>query len=291
MHKIYNWKKFLRYVAPITILYTMFMFVPIIMAFRYSLTNYRGIGKYAFVGLDNYIRLFKAKTFYMSLTNTLKSTIVTVCLILPLSFLCAFFLRETTKRYEVYKTIIFVPYTMGGIIIGLIWKFILNPSNGLINNLLTAVGLENLTQQWIGGKTLTPYSVGIIGVWSGLGFCTLLWISGMKQISSDIIEASMIDGASRGQQIRLIFIPLLKDTFKMLFVMQFTGCLKVFETVQMLTGGGPNHYSETMVSFMYNTTFTERFFGYGMSIAVVEFVISLIITFIFLRLTKKEVTE
>jgi raffinose/stachyose/melibiose transport system permease protein len=89
----------------------------------------------------------------------------------------------------------------------------------------------------------------------------------------------------------LVTLPLLKETFKTLFVFEFTASLKVFETVQMLTGGGPNHYSETMVSYMYNMTFTSRLFAYGMSISVFEFLIALAVTVIFMRLTKSEVAE
>lgn len=291
MKKVYNWKKFLLYVAPITILYTLFEFIPILLAFRYSLTNYRGVGEAVNVGLSNYLRLFQDKLFYRCLLNTLKLTATTVVIVIPLSFIYAFLLEKNTKVNLIHRAVIFAPYTVSGIVVGLIWTFILDPSKGFLNHFLDCIGLDFLAQEWIGGKTLTPFSAGIIGVWAAAGFCTLLWMNGLKQIPTDVIEASIIDGATVLQRVKLIILPLLKETLKMLFVLQFTGCLKTFETVQMLTGGGPNHYSETMVSYMYNVTFTQRLFGYGMAIAVVEFLISMTVTFAFMRLTSKEATE
>ena len=161
----------------------------------------------------------------------------------------------------------------------------------MVNNFLRSVGMEALALDWIGGRTLTPYMVGIITTWSGLGFCILLWTNGIKQIPGEVLEASIVDGANKWQQVRMVTLPLLKETFKMIFVMQFTGALKVFESVYSLTGGGPNHLSETMVSYMYNTTFGSRLFSYGMAISVAEFVLAITVSLLFMYFTRKEVTD
>lgn len=291
MHLVYNRKKFLGYTFPMLFFYVVFMFVPIGIAIFYSLTNYKGVGSFDFTGLKNYARLLQDKVFWKSLENTLKITVTTLLLLIPLSFLLAWTLRKETRANNVFKTIFFTSYCIGAIVVGLVWTFILDPTRGLLNSCLRAIGLDALALEWIGGRVLTPYMVGIIGTWSGLGFCVLLWTNGIKQIPSEVLEASAIDGANKWQQLKLISLPLLKETFKMIFVMQFTASLKVFEAVQTLTGGGPNHLSETMVSYMYNTTFTSRMFGYGMTISVAEFVLALSVSLIFLRITSKEVTD
>lgn len=290
MHLVYNKRKFFGYTAPMLFFYSLFMFVPIVIAIYYSLTNYRGAGSFNFVGLKNYFKLFQDKVFWKAMLNTLKSTITTIALLLPLSFLLAWTLRKETRINNLFKGIFFTSYCIGGIIIGLVWSFILDPSKGLLNNLLYAIGLDKFALEWIGGRVLTPYMVGIIGTWSSLGFCILLWTNGIKQLPIEVLEASLIDGTGKWQQMRYITLPLLKETFKMIFVMQFTGCLKVFELVYALTGGGPNHFSETMVSYMYNTTFTSRMFSYGMAMAVVEFILAITVSLVFMRVTNKEVT-
>lgn len=205
--------------------------------------------------------------------------------------LVSFLLKKDTRINQVYKAVIFVPNTIGAVMIALIWNFILDPNRGFINNFLRAAGLGKFAFEWIGGKYLTPYTIGVMGVWSAAGFCMLLWNSGLKQIPSDVIEAGIIDGATKTQQVRYIIIPLLKENFKVILILQFTGCLKVFETVYMLTGGGPNHYSDTMVSYMYNTTFSQQFYGYGMTIAMAEFIIAMVVTLLIMRLFKRGVEE
>lgn len=291
MHLVYTKKKFWLYSFPMVFFYTVFVFIPILIAFWYALTNFRGVGEYSIVGIANFVNVLKDKLFYRCLSNTLKSTIVSMVITIPLSFFLALLIQKNSLSSTIYRSVLFSPYVMGGIVVGLVWTFILDPSKGFINACLNNWGFESLAQQWIGGKTLTPYCVGIISVWSGTGFSILLWLNGLSQISNDVLEASVLDGATKMQQIRYITLPLLKETLKMLLVLKFTGGLKVFDIVQSLTGGGPNHYSETLVSYMYNTTFTQRRFGYGMAIAVVEFFITMVVSMLFMRFTKSEVDE
>lgn len=289
MHLVYTKKRFWLYSFPMIFFYTIFIFVPIAIAFWYSLTNFRGIGEYGIVGIENFINVLKDKLFYRCLSNTLKSTFVSMLISIPLSFCLALLVQKNSLSSTIYRSVLFSPYVMGGIVVGLVWTFILDPSKGFINAALTKIGLENWTQQWIGGTILTPYCVGVITVWTGTGFSILLWLNGIKQISGDILEAGLIDGATKWQQIRYITLPLLKETLKMQIVLGFTGGLKIFDIVQSLTGGGPNHFSETLVSYMYNITFTQRRFGYGMAIAIVEFFFTMAVTLFFMRVTRAEV--
>lgn len=141
------------------------------------------------------------------------------------------------------------------------WTFIFDPYIGVLNSIFRAVGLDFLALDWIGGRYLTPFSASIVSAWQGLGFNMLLFISGLNMIPGEIYEAAEVDGANRRQRMWLITIPNLKETFKMMMVLQITGSLKTFETVYMLTGGGPSHVSETLVSLMYNQTFISHKYG------------------------------
>lgn len=260
------------------IFFTALFILPMFLGLYYSFTKYSGLGEPVWIGLKNYVNLFNDKFLAKSITNTLQMTAVNLITVLPVSFFCAYLLRKTSRKNTIYKTVLFAPYVIPGAISGLIWYFIWEPGTGLLNSVLRAVGLESWTQQWIGGNTLTPLAVGIVCAWGGMGFYMVLWQLGMKNISPEVMEASLIDGCNKRQQISKIMLPLLRDTTTNIFIFVLTGGLKIYETVFVLTGGGPNHASESLVSYLYVATFQQGKYGYGMAIAAVEFVFALVVT-------------
>jgi len=278
-------------VIPMAALYVLYMIFPIFLAGYYSLTNYRGVGLAEFKGLVNYTRLFKDRFVTIALKNTMITTAVTLVTALPISFFVAYSVNTKLRRNQIYKSVFFMPYVVPGIISGLIWLFILDPTIGLLNNFLRLIGLEFMAQQWIGGVTLTPYSLAMIAVWSSIGFDMAVWLMGMKALPGEVLESAQIDGANKVQELIYITLPMLKETFKSLFIFTVTGSLKIFDTVYQLTGGGPNHMSETVVSYMYTITFKNKLYAYGMSIAVMEFVIAASITIVFLLLSNRRIDE
>jgi raffinose/stachyose/melibiose transport system permease protein len=294
MNKVYTWRLFFILIAPITILYLSFVFFPLFVSFYYSFTNFRGIGTPDFIGLRNYAALFGDRFFYISLKNTLLIMVTSIAIGMPLSFLCANYIYKCGNAFksEIYKVILYAPNTIGGIIVGLMWTFMLDPHTGFINLVLRSLGLDFLALDWIGGKSLTPYSAGVISSWSSVGFYMVIWLAGLKAIPYEIYESSYMDGATPVQQMFYLTIPMVKESFKALFILGVTGGLKAFETVYMLTGGGPVHYSETMVSYMYSISFRGKRQGYGIAMGVITFMIALLITGVFLFLSrKKEETE
>ena len=289
MKYLHNRRNFILLVLPVAVLFTIYGIYPVFSSFAYSLTNFRGMGTPDFVGLANYQRLFGDKYFFRGVGNILKMTSLQIVILLPVSFLLALLINKPGVKNTVYKVVFFSPYVIPGIMSGLIWLFILDPVNGLINVTLREMGLTALAQEWIGGKSLTPYSLAVLGAWSGVGFCMVLWMTGMKGIPEDVVEAAVVDGATPSKLVRYITIPLLRETFYIIFLFTLTGCLKTFETVYQLTGGGPNHYSETIISYMYTTTYVGQMYGYGMAIAVVEFFFAVLIAVVFLKLQRKDV--
>ena len=184
-----------------------------------------------------------------------------------------------------FKMVVFAPYVIAPIIIGIIWGYILNPGYGLLNNALTKVGLGALAIEWIGGLKWTPLSLSIVFTWQLLGFHATIFLSGIKAIPDDIYEACEIDGAGKLQKIFYVTIPLLKETIIINTVLIITGVFKIFELVVQLTGGGPSHMSELLTSYMYFTVFKSRKYGYGMAVAVVILVFSIAASFIYIRIT------
>ena len=269
-------------IMPAVILFTVFFLAPIFISVYYSFTDFSGIGAAKFIGFKNYQVLLNDKFFFIALKNTFIILIGITITILPLSFIVALLLEKPFRGSGVVQSMIFAPNVIAPILVGLIWLFILDPKMGMINAILRSIGLSDYQQQWIGGKTLTPYSVAFVYLWQVLGFYTTINMAGLRSIPADIYEAAEIDGANYFQRIRKITIPMMKNTIVINTILIITGGFKIFETVKQLTNGGPNHMSDVLVTYMYDTTFTSSRFGYGMAVATVSFVLCLIFSIIYL---------
>lgn len=159
-------------------------------------------------------------------------------------------IQKKSKKTAIYRTIYFLPYTLGGAIVALIWRFILDPNMGILNTVLSGIGIDTTNLLWIGGDSLSPISFSLITIWALSGFCMMLWSNGLKQLPGDIIEASVIDGATKRQQIFRVILPNLRSTMQTIIILIYTSALKLFDYVYILTSGGPNHASESIVSYM-----------------------------------------
>ena len=187
---------------------------------------------------------------------------------------------------NVCKALIFAPAIIASIIAGVIWGYLLDPVTGLVNNVLRAIGLDKLALEWIGGKTLSPYSIAFVYFWQQAGYIAAIYLAGLKTIPNEMMEAAAVDGTNFWQRLLHVTIPALRDTFVSVGILIITGSMKIFETVQQLTGGGPTHYSETLVTYAYNTTFARGEYGYGMALATATFLISLILMGIYTLLLR-----
>lgn len=275
------------FLVPTLLVYVVFIILPIFIAIGYSSTRYSGIGKARFIGLDNYKRLFHDQLFWKSLQNTAIIFVLASVLLLVLSFLLALLLNNKLKFADTSKALVFSPAIIAPIIVGIIWVYILDPKIGVINNILRSIGAGSLAKQWIGGTVLSPYSMAIIYFWQQLGYLTTIFIAGLKMIPEEVLEAVKVDGANAVQRVFYVIIPMMRSSISTVIVLIITGIFKIFEIVQQTTGGGPNHMSETLVTYSYSMTFQSSEYGYGMSIATVTFLISLGITGIYFLFSKE----
>lgn len=275
------------FLVPTLLVYVVFIILPIFIAIGYSFTRYSGIGKARFIGLDNYKRLFHDQLFWKSLQNTAIIFVLASVLLLVLSFLLALLLNNKLKFADTSKALVFSPAIIAPIIVGIIWVYILDPKIGVINNILRSIGAGSLAKQWIGGTVLSPYSMAIIYFWQQLGYLTTIFIAGLKMIPEEVLEAVKVNGANAVQRVFYVIIPMMRSSISTVIVLIITGIFKIFEIVQQTTGGGPNHMSETLVTYSYSMTFQSSEYGYGMSIATVTFLISLGITGIYFLFSKE----
>ena len=284
-------QSFVILLAPTLTLFTLFAVVPVGIACYYSFTNFTGIGSPTFVGLSNYMTLFKDKVFFLALKNTGIVLGVSAVTVIPLSFLLALLLDRAFPGTKLAKALNFSPNIIAPILVGLIWVFILDPGMGLVNALLRQLGMVSLQPEWIGGRTLTPYSVAFVYLWKVLGYNATIFMAAFKMIPGDIYEAASIDGAGGAKKLWYITIPMIKPTLLIVTILLITGVFKIFEIVVQLTAGGPNHLSELLVTYMYYMTFQSTKYGYGMSIAIVTFLLTAVFAVIYIGVTRERIGE
>lgn len=272
-------------VGPALILFSVFVVYPVVYSMGFSLTKFQGFGTPEFIGFKNYVALADDPFFWQSLQNTIIILVVSVALLVPLSFGLALLLRRRIPGGAGMRALVFGPAIIAPILIGLIWVFILDPKIGLINRLLAGVGIPPV--QWIGGDVLTPYAVSAVFIWSSIGFAMTIFYAGLQVLPEDVMEASSLDGATGWQQLRYVTVPMMRETFAIVAILLITNVFKIFELVYMLTGGGPVHRSDTLVSYMYFVTFTNQQYGSGMAIAVIVTVLSAIVSIGYLVLSRE----
>ena len=279
-------------VTPTLAFFTVFVIIPIVYSLYYSLTSFLGFGPSQFTGLKNYGTLLHDPLFWTSMRNTLIILVLSVVVLIPASFLLAMLLRRPFPGARILRALVIAPGIIAPILVGLIWVFILDPRIGLANQALSGLGVRH-PPVWIGGDTLGPYSIAIVFIWSTIGFAMTIFYAGLQLVPGDVLEASSLDGAGAVQQTWRVTIPMMRETFAITTVLVVSNVFKIFELVYQLTGGGPIHKSETLVSYMYFITFTSQQYGTGMAFAVIITVLGAIVSLGYLVLLRgrRGVTE
>ena len=269
-----RWKIALM-VIPSLVLFSIFIAYPVGYSLVFSFTKFNGFKPPEFIGFENYVSLANDRFFWQALGNTGIIFALTLVVLIPASFALALLMQKRIPAAGPLRALIFAPAIIAPILSGLIWIFILDPHVGLLNRVLGMLGLPQ--PEWIGGNVLTPYSTAFVFIWTQLGFAMTIFYAGLQLLPADVLEASSIDGASGFQRIRYVVVPMMRETFMIVTVLMITGVFKVFEIVFVLTGGGPTHASETLVSYTYFITFGSQRYGYGMSSPVIVTALGVIV--------------
>lgn len=270
MDKIFGNKKSIAvFVLPAFLIYAVFSLVPIFYNIYISLfqTDLMSPGK--FVGLKNYINLFKDATFLTSLRNNILMVIGSLAAHLPLALFFGNILFQKIRGSHFFQTVFFLPSVICGVAVGLMWSFIYNSEFGLLNKLLEVIGLGDLQQAWLSKPNIALFCIIVVVMWQFVGYHMIIQIAAMKNIPSSLYEAAEIDGASKWVQFRAITFPLIKNILKVDAVLIITGSLKYYDLVAVMTGGGPNHATELMSTYMFYQGFRTLKYGYSAAIGVI----------------------
>jgi raffinose/stachyose/melibiose transport system permease protein len=209
--------------------------------------------------------------------------LTTVVLKVVFSFALALAVRRRFALSGLFRGVFIVPSTLSLVVVGVLLKSLLDPNAGLANQLLKAVGLGGLTSTWLGSSHLAlPILIGL-DVWVGFGLFLFVFLSGMASLPADVSEASKVDGAKPWQETVFITIPLLAPTIRLVGLLAAIDSLKVFATVYVATGGGPNHSTEVLSTWAFFQAFTGNQVGYGSAIMSVLLVGTLILAYFYVR--------
>lgn len=277
-------------IIPGFLLTIIFVLIPTIQTFLLSFTNSTGLSATnTFVGLENYQYLVTDKNFILSLKNTFKLILVVPPITLFLGLIFAFILTQgKLKERGFYRTIFFFPSIISLTVIGVVWSFMFHPNLGVVNSLLTQIGLEEMARPWLGDSKTALWAVATTLIWQAVGYYMVMYIAAIDGISTEIYEAATIDGASKPKQFWLITLPLLKDIIGITLVLAMSGTMNLsFVIVSVMTGGGPAGSSSVLLQYMNQQAFTNGNFGYAMSISVITLIIAFVLSFISRKLTSQ----
>ena len=268
----------LAFIAPALILYVLFIIVPTVSSVYYSFTSWDGISPdVKFIGLANYKEIFTSARFGNALKNTIILTVFISVLENAFALALAVLVDNIRWGKNFFRSAFYIPVLISGIVSGFIWKIMYNYNFGAINSILTQIGLGDFRQDWLGNTALTLIMIGVVLVWKGAGYYMIIYLASLQSVSTDVIEAAEIDGASPWQRFRMITIPLISGAFTINFTLSLINGLKVFDQINVMTDGGPGFTSETLVYLLYKVGFTEGRQGFGTAVGIMLLFIIIIL--------------
>lgn len=267
------------------ILYLLFVVLPGFMGIAYSFTDWNSYStEVNFVGLDNFRTIFSDEENYLDyIRHTLFFTVNTIILKTLIGLFLAVLLNHGVRRLTyLYRVIIYLPVVLPTIVVGLVFKSILNPRTGLLNEFFRSVGLDSLTQKWLVDPDIAMLSVIGVDTWKGVGYIMVILIAGLQTIPKEYYEAAEIDGASPFARFRRITLPLLVPALTVVTVLNLFYGLRVFDIIYVLTGGGPGYRTDVVFTAVFDE-FSKGRYGVGTALSSVLFIFMTVFGFFIVR--------
>lgn len=271
MNKIWSDKKaVIIFLLPASVLFLVFIIIPIFMSCYYSFMDWDGIGRAQWLGIENYLNMFQSPTikFGKAAVNSLLIAFGSTVVQLPVALIFALILSRKIKFRKTFLTIYFIPVLISSVAIGQLWMRIYNADYGVLNHVLTSFGLESLKYNWLGDQATAMGAILVPIIWQFIGYHMLILYSGIKSVPEELIESAKIDGATEVQTARYITIPVIKPIIKVSAIFAVTGSLKIFDLIYVLTNGGPAHATEVPTTLMISMLFSRNKYGVGSAMAI-----------------------
>ncbi|MFC3523668.1 lactose ABC transporter permease [Marinococcus halophilus] len=269
-------------VFPAVLLFVVFTVYPVISSFLLSFQASEG-GVMSFVGFQNYIRLFNDGLFYQSLINTFTILIIQVPIMITLAILLAVMLNSALIRFNgFFRVSFFLPSVTALVTASIVFIILLDGNYGIVNYVLSTIGLEKVS--WLNDPFWAKVSIMLVVTWRWTGYNMVILLAGLQNVSQDLYESASIDGAGKVRQFFYITLPQLKPVILFTVVLSTIGTLQLFDEPYILTNGGPNNSTLTVIMYLYDQGFRYFDFGYASAIAYVLVIIIAVLSWIQLRL-------
>ncbi|MEA3311897.1 MAG: sugar ABC transporter permease [candidate division WOR-3 bacterium] len=283
------------------VLYGFWVIYPVIKTLLMSFTHWDGISPtYNWVGVENFGKLFKDPAFWAALKNNILWIVAFITIPTSIGLAIAMVLNENIRFSRFLKICYYLPMVLSFAVVGLVWSWIYHPASGLLNSTLSgflralaALGAKVDPEApfrigWLSNPRLVLWAIIGAGIWRQVGYVMILYLSGLKTLNPNVIEAGRVDGAEGWTLFRHIIFPMLAPVTTIVVVLTIIDALRVFDIVYVMTRGGPFHSSEVLANYMYIQSFHNYRWGYGSAIGVILFLISLVFIWIYLRRIVKE---
>lgn len=265
-------KWFWAFLSPALILYTAFWILPILLTAAISFTDWKGTSKLAtaaFVGFKNYASLLSDSILTTAIRNNLIYGFIMILAVPVMSFILAYVIETLVKRKVFLRTVAYLPAILPAIVTVLLWKWIYNPTYGLLNQFLSLLGLDGWTTGWLTNSDTALLAVTYTSVWKTVPVYFVLFMAGLQAVPQDLVEAAILDGANRLQTVRHVTLPSIRRVTTIVYTLVFIDTFRVFELVYAMTKGGPGYYNTEMIlTYAYKTTFANSNASYGMAISM-----------------------
>ena len=276
------------FLLPFFLFYGLFTLFPVIKGFVMSLYTGRLGMEQTFYGLGNYIRMLEDSYFWQAIGNTLLFVIVSTPLVVVMGLSFAMIANSRFKGAMFVKIAVFLPYVLSISVISKLWVYIFKPYTGLINNVLINIGIIDEQIMWFDSSILSWITILVATLWWTVGFNTILFLAGLKEIPDSLYEASSLDGANYFQQFIYITLPNLKRIVTMIVLLQMISSFKLFGQPWLMTGGGPSRSTRPIVQYIYQEGFNNWDSGYASAMSYALLLIMIATTLIFNKIAYRK---
>jgi len=266
-------------------IYVLIIILPIFMCFYFGFFDWDGIrDNMTFIGLDNFVKALHDVNFLTSLKTTFFFSIPGTLIVNAFGIVLAVLVNKRSRMTNFYRSAFFFPVLISGVAIGFIWKALLSYS-GVVNSLLAYWNVEAI--DFLGAIALAPWSILLVNTWHDVGFVTVLYLAGLQAIPSDLYDSAIIDGANKLQQFTAITFPWLAPSLTSCVIFVFTGYMRLYDIIFVMTSGGPGGATETIAIQTIRVGFNQNRFSYGSSLAIYMLVIIGVLAVVITQVLRK----
>lgn len=280
-----GWQAWL-FVAPAALLFGVFVLFPLASSLYYGFTRWNGFSAPEWIGLTNYVRAFQDRIHLASYLHVTLYTLGTLIVEVAFGLVLAVLLNAKRPGFALFRVLCFSPVVLSMVAAGLLWTFVYDLRLGLLNSLLTDIGLGGLRQAWLANPNTALIAVTVVSGWKFAGFYMIIFLAALRRIPAALLEAAMLDGANAFQRFFRVTVPLLRETTVIAMLLAITGGLSGFDLFFTMTNGQPFNATEVPATWIIKQAFDRGAMGYGVALTVLMMLVVGVVSIVYLRLTR-----